>query len=211
MLAISSTVTAQQPTPPPTPKMLMMPTTYTGTEQLLAEAKVLQKDKAALRRANELLEKKAALLESLLAGFIARKNKEDGANTEGAPEDTPAAPPKDALHGLFDDEGEEGAAAAKAAKDDAERARPKKFASAIHKKKKGPGKITGYNLYVKKYTPKVVESMKAEGIDTQTKEGKAAVFKKVGEKWKEVSKERKEEYKVRADKINTEEGRGAKA
>ena len=175
--------------------MISMPTSYAAIEALVVHANGLTKENAALRRKLEQMSVpeagKRALIDSLLSGVAAK------------PQIAKAA--ADPLYGVFDDEGEEGQQAAKAAKEQVHLALPLQPVSAIRKGKgKGKGTVNGYNLYCKKHYPMISKEMKEQGKDINNKEVKTEIFKQVGVGWKGISATRKDQYTAKAAKQNLE-------
>jgi len=74
--------------------------------------------------------------------------------------------------------------------------------------KKPPGKVSGYNLFMKKNISKQRDRLTALGQDPTSKEAKSEILKKLGADWKNLDADTKQRYKVKADKVNADEGRG---
>tara|TARA_B100001173_G_C15960847_1_gene535619 strand:+ start:149 stop:649 length:501 start_codon:yes stop_codon:yes gene_type:complete len=74
--------------------------------------------------------------------------------------------------------------------------------------KKKPGKISGYNLYMKKNMSKQREKLTGLGEDTASREARSGLLSYIAAEWKKLDEVTKKKYNDKAEKQNLAEGRG---
>ena len=76
------------------------------------------------------------------------------------------------------------------------------------KVKKGPGKLSGYNIFMKKHIGKQRERVKEIGQDPASTAAKQEILRHIGAEWKKLDENSKQKYKMKAERVNIAEGRG---